>query len=275
MNFQDFENKIIDSLKIGAEEPEINAVGVKFFPKGADIPKEKDSNTEDISTPWCGAVKLASDGEFIVITKKNIGCPAAAIALGLVDENDNEPLEGDRKYTSRMKDTASPKDFTDGYVYACKATGRMEFALFGQEDSGRYKTLEASLKAVSAMAGIGKESMDAVAAFPSGSTEYEPDVVVMGVTPKQAMRMLQGYAFTNGERIEFNTIGIRGVCADVTAYPFLEQKMNVSFFCLGARALSGWEGDRLALGMPYHDFKIMAAGIAESRNGFPYKLFPS
>ncbi|XOF34161.1 MAG: DUF169 domain-containing protein [Candidatus Electrothrix sp. YB6] len=274
MSFQDLENKVIFSLKNGTEKPAIKAVGVKFFPKGSDIPKEKDSNAEDISTPWCGAVKLASDGDFIVITKKNIGCPAAAIALGLVDPDDPEPLEGSRKYTSLMKDAASPKDFTDGYVYACRASGHMEFALFGQEDCGRYKTLGASLKAVSGMTGIGKEAMDAVAAFPSSCTDYEPDVVVMGVTPKQAMRMVQGYAFMNGERVEFNTIGIRGVCADVTAYPFLEQKMNASFFCLGARALGGWEEDRLALGMPYHDFKIMAEGIDESQNGFPYKLFP-
>ncbi len=274
MNFQDMENKIIASLKTGTKESEINVVGVKFFPKGTDIPKEKDSDMEEISTPWCGAVKLASEGEFIVITKKNIGCPAAAIALGLTDKNDPEPLEGNRKYTSLMKDIASPKNFTDGHVYACKASGRMEFALFGEEDCGRYKTMDASLKAVSEMAGIGKETMDAVAAFPSSCTDYEPDVVVMGITPKQAMRMVQGYAFMNGERIEFNTIGIRGVCADVTAYPFLEQKMNASFFCLGARALGGWEGNLLALGMPYHDFKIMAEGVDESQSGFPYKLFP-
>ncbi len=272
--FQDLENKIISSLKTDKEEPAIKIAGVKFFPKGADIPKEKDADMEEISTPWCGAVKLASEGESVVITRNNIGCPAAAIALGLVDENDPEPLEGNRKYTSLMEDAASPKDFTDGHVYACKASGRMDFALFGQEDCGRYKTLGASVKAVSGMSGIGKEVMDAIVAFPSDCTDYTPDVVVMGLTPKQAMRMVQGYAFVNGERVEFNTIGIRGVCADVTAYPFLEQKMNASFFCLGARALSGWEENRLALGMPYHDFELMAEGVAESSSGFPYKIFP-
>lgn len=274
MNFQDLENKIIASLETDKDEPAIKAVGVKFLPKGTDIPKEKDSDLQEISTPWCGAVKLAAEGEQIVITKENIGCPAAAIALGLVDENEPEPLEGNRKYTSLMKNAASPKDFTDGYVYACKASGRTEFALFGENDCGRYQTLGASVKAVSGMSGIGKEVMGAVVAFPSSYTDYTPDVVVMGVTPKQAMRLVQGYAFINGERVEFNTIGIRGVCADVTAYPFLKQKMNASFYCLGARALGGWEGNRLALGMPYHDFKIMAEGVSESQNGFPYKIFP-
>ena len=274
MTFYDLEKKIVSSLQTDKEEPEVKVAGVKFFSKGVEIPKEKDRELEKISTPWCGAVKLASEGETVVITKKNIGCPAAAIALGLVDENDTEPLEGNRKYTSLMKKAAVPKDFTDGYVYACKASRHMDFSLFGKNDSGRYKTLGASLKAVAGMSGIGKEVMGAVAAFPSTCTDYIPDVVVMGVTPKQAMRLVQGYAFLNGERMEFNTIGIRGVCADVTAYPFLEQKMNASFFCLGARALSGWEENRLALGMPYHNFQIMAEGVVESQEGFPYKAFP-
>jgi hypothetical protein len=37
--------------------------------------------------------------EAVVITKDNVGCPAACIALGLVDQYQSEPLSGKRKYT--------------------------------------------------------------------------------------------------------------------------------------------------------------------------------
>ncbi len=273
MQFKEASNVFIDSFVKGDKKPSVAVVGVKFFRKGADHPVE-DALLSDAGIPWCGAVKLAAEGETVVVTKQNIGCPAAAIALGLVDQDSPEPLAGSRTYTSLMETAASPKDFTNGYVYACKDSDNMEFALFGGEDCGRYNTLGASLNAVSGMAGIGKETMAAVVAFPYGDTQYTPDVVILGLTPKQALRAIQGYAFETGDRVELNTIGIRGVCADVTAYPFLKQKINGSFFCLGARALGGWKGDQLSLGMPYHEFIKMAEGMDASRTGFPYHLYP-
>jgi uncharacterized protein (DUF169 family) len=272
MCFQEMTEKFLESFGVDDLVPSVVPVGVKFFPQGTSYPRE-DELIADASIPWCGAIKLASEGEVVVVTKKNIGCPAAAITLGLIDKDEKQPLEGDRKYTSLMEHPAAPADFTNGYVYACKDSGRMEFSLFGKDDSGRYKTLGASLNAISGMKMV-ENRMDAIIAFPYNSAEYTPDVVILGLTPKQALRAIQGYAFESGERIEFNTIGIRGVCADVTAYPFLEQKLNASLFCLGARALSGWDGNRLSFGMPYHVFKKMAEGMAESKTGFPYRIYP-
>jgi uncharacterized protein (DUF169 family) len=272
MGFKDVAERFIESFGVDSLKPPVVPVGVKFFPKGTPFPEE-DPTVADATIPWCGAVKLASEGETVIVTKKNIGCPAAAITLGLVHKDDKNPLEGSRKYTSLMEHPASPADFTDGYVYACKDTGHMEFSLFGKDDCGRYKTLGASLNALSGMVVV-EHDMDAIVAFPYHSEQYTPDVVIIGVTPKQALRAIQGYAFELGERIELNTIGIRGVCADVTAYPFLKQKLNGSFFCLGARALSGWEGNRLSFGMPYYLFERMTEGMAESKAGFPYKLYP-
>jgi hypothetical protein len=66
----------------------------------------------------------------------------------LVDPYQNEPLSGKREYTDLMEVPASPADFTNGLVYACKDSGNMQFPLFGGDDSGRYETLEAALRAV-------------------------------------------------------------------------------------------------------------------------------
>jgi uncharacterized protein (DUF169 family) len=111
-------------------------------------------------------------------------------------------------------------------------------------------------------------------AYPADMLAITPDVVIIAVTPKQALLAIQGYNFRAGNRFVMSTIGIRGVCADLTALPFLEQKLNGSFFCLGARAVGGWGGDLLGLGMPFFIFQTMVIGMEKSAKGFPYRAYP-
>ena len=259
----------------GEQDPVMRPIGVKLIPKGKDIPQGTKPPGEYQGIPWCEAVKIAATkDEAVVINRDNIGCPAAAIALGLVDEYEKEPLGGRRKYTDMMKETASPADFTKGFVYACKESNNMQFALFGKEDTGRYETLGVALKAVAGMTAIQPAIMDAAVAYPADKLDMAPDVVILAVKPKQALLAIQGYNFLTGSRFEMSTIGIRAVCADLTALPFLEQRLNGSFFCLGARALGRWEGDLLGLGMPFLIFQTMVTGMEKSAHGFPYKAYP-
>ena len=261
----------------GEEEQKklVRPVGVKLIPKGKEVPKGTRTAEEYQGIPWCEAVRIAATkGEVVVINKENVGCPAAAIALGLVDQYQKEPLSGKRKYTDLMTEPAAPADFTKGLVYACKDSGNMQFALFGSDDTGRYETLGAAQKAVSGMKAVQPDIMDAVVAYPAEKLDIAPDVVILGLKPKQALLAIEGYNFRSGNRFEMSTIGIRGVCADLTALPFREQKLNGSFFCLGARALGGWSGNLLGLGMPFLIFQQMVTGMEKSANGFPYKIYP-
>ncbi len=271
MSFKDASTRFMDVF--GEHEWEVRPVGVKLIAKGKRVPEG--AKAAEQGMPWCEAVRTAAtNGEAVVITKDNVGCPAAAIALGLVDQYQNEPLKGKRKYTDLMEEPASPADFTNGLVYACKDSGNMQFALFGSDDTGRYETLGAALRAVSGMTAIQPANMDAAVAYSADKLAITPDVVILAVTPKQALLAIQGYNFRAGNRFEMSTIGIRGVCADLTALPFLEQKLNGSFFCLGARAVGGWDGNLLGLGMPFLIFQTMVMGMEKSSPGFPYKAYP-
>jgi len=271
MSFKDASTRYMDVF--GEQEWEVRPVGVKLIAKGKGVPEG--AKAAEHGMPWCEAVRTAAtNGEAVVITKENVGCPAAAIALGLVDQYQNAPLKGKRKYTDLMEEQASPADFTNGLVYACKDSGNMQFALFGSDDTGRYETLGAALRAVSEMTAIQPANMDAAVAYPADKLATTPDVVILAVTPKQALLVIQGYNFRAGNRFEMSTIGIRGVCADLTALPFLEQKLNGSFFCLGARAVGGWDGNLLGLGMPFSIFQTMVMGMEKSSPGFPYKAYP-
>jgi len=273
MTFEEASKRFMDIF----DEPGsiVQPVGVKLILKGREIPEGTKTPEEYQGVPWCEAVRIAAmDGEVVVINKENVGCPASAIALGLVDQDQEEPLSGTRKYTDMMETTASPADFTNGLVYGCKASDNMQFALFGEGDTGRYETLGAALNAVSGMTSIQPDIMDAAVAYPAGKLDIAPDVVILGLLPKQALRAIQGYNFLTGNRFLMSTIGIRAVCADLTAIPYLEQSLNGSLFCLGARAVGGWEGDLLGLGMPLSAFERMVTGMERSAGGFPYKAYP-
>jgi uncharacterized protein (DUF169 family) len=272
MTFEEASKRFMDIF----DEPGsiVQPVGVKLILKGHEIPKGTRTPEEYQGVPWCEAVRIAAmGGEVVVINKENVGCPAAAIALGLVDQYQEEPLYDTRKYTDMMQTAASPADFTNGLVYGCKASDNMQFALFGEGDTGRYETLGAALNAVGGMTSIQPAIMEAAVAYPAGKLDIAPDVVILGLLPKQVLLAIQGYNFLTGNRFLMSTIGIRAVCADLTALPFLKQELNGSFFCLGARAVGGWEGNLLGLGMPLSVFERMVTGMERSAGGFPYKAY--
>ncbi len=148
---------------MGVEDLEIPMTAVKFYKKEDKIPEAIKENQPTISLTSCQAAKQASLGDAALLTYDNIGCVAAAITFGLVDKDQTEPLGDSKVYTDIMRDQSglgddfkppSPKDFTDGNVYACKDSGRMDFALFGNEDTGRFKDVETAKKAMKDMMGI-------------------------------------------------------------------------------------------------------------------------
>jgi uncharacterized protein (DUF169 family) len=71
--------------------------------------------------------------------------------------------------------------------------------------------------------------LDAAVAYPAEKLNIAPDVVILAVKPKQALIVIQGYNYLIGNRFEMSTIGIRAVCADMTAFPFLKQKLNKAY----------------------------------------------
>ena len=76
MRFAKLGQRFQSAFDVERLTPAIVPVGVKFIAKGQQIPR--DFEGDDIPTPWCGAVKLASEGSSVMITQENIGCPAGA-----------------------------------------------------------------------------------------------------------------------------------------------------------------------------------------------------
>ncbi len=154
-------SRLINAM--GVEDLEIPMTAVKFYKKEDEIPELVKENQPTISLTSCQAAKQAGLGDAALLTYDNIGCVAAAITFGIVDKDQTEPLGDSKVYTDIMRDQSglgddfkppSPKDFTEGNVYACKDSGHMDFALFGNEDTGRFKDVETAKKAMKDMMAI-------------------------------------------------------------------------------------------------------------------------
>lgn len=270
---------------MGVENYEIPMTAVKFFKKEDEIPELVQMNKPSISLTSCQATKQASLGDAALLTYDNIGCVAAAITFGLVDQNQAEPLGESRVYTDIMRNQSglgedfhppSPKDFTSGTVYACKAADRMDFALFGKDDVGRFKDEETAKKAIADMVAIQPPTMKGVFFYSIDFDDLDliPDVVVLNVRSAELSRLIQAYQFNTGKRVTASMGGLRVVNSDLIVRPYLTQEINIAPYCLGARLIAEFEVDRLGMGMPFHLFEETVKGMEDSKTGFPFHLYP-
>jgi len=277
-------NKMIKAMNVKGLEIPIAAV--KFFRKEDVIPDEVlEYNPEDITISSCQANKQAHLGDAILLTRDNIGCIAAAISFGLVDQNDDKPLMGGRVYTDIMKKQSklddnfmppSPKDFTEGIVYACRESKRTDFCLFGTDDSGRFRNREIAKKAIQDMMAIQPPVMKGVFFFSKEFDEIDliPDVITLNIRPIELTRIVQAYQYNTGKRVTGNMGAVRVVNSDLITRPYLTQKINFSSYCIGARLIAEYEPDRMGIGMPFSIFKEIVQGMEDSRTGYPFHLYP-
>jgi len=272
---------------MGVEDLKIPAAYAKLYRQEEELPEclAQYYPTQETVTS-CQAVRHASQGHPVLLSLDNIGCIAAAISLGLVDQYRDTPLERpSRIYTSLMQQQSglaknfnppSPQDFTSGLVYACRQAQKPEYCLFGPEDSGRFKDVDTARIAVERMAAIQPPAMKNIFFFSNNFEDaaLKPDVVVLNVRPVELTKIIQSYQFMTGKRICASMGALRVICSDLLAWPYLNQEINVSTYCLGARLLAGFEGDRLGIGIPYQKFDLVVSGMERSKKGYPFHRYP-
>ncbi|OPY11752.1 MAG: hypothetical protein A4E66_01301 [Syntrophus sp. PtaB.Bin001] len=280
---EDLYMRMLKALEI--EGLDIPIAAIRFFRRDDWIPEilmgERPGN---LTLTCCQAVRQAELGDSVLLMERNMGCVAAAISLGLVDRYQDEPLSGARVYTEIMREQSgagsdfippTPKDFTDGLVYACTSVGRLDFCLFGKKDSGRFRDVSTARRAVAEMAAIQPPIMKGIYFYHprSGTLDLTPDIVLLSLRPVELTRLLQGLQFLTGKRISGSMGGLRSVCSDLIARAYLEEEACISSYCLGSRLIARVDANRMGMGMPYAVFKEVVKGLEASRTGYPFSLY--
>lgn len=277
-------DQIIDAMNVKGLS--IPTTCVKIYKAGDKIPQEVlDCEPTGLTLTSCQSARQASFGDSVLLTSDTIGCVAAAISFGLVDENKDKPMGDSLVYTDIMKEQSglgeefkppTPKDFTDGVVYACAAAKRPDLALFGEDDTGRFETVDAARNAISDMTAIQPADTQAVFLYSLDFDDIDitPDVVIMAARPVELTRIIQAYQFKTGKRVNASMGGLRVVNSDLIVRPYLSGEMNVSTACLGARLIAKWDADRMGVGIPWAHFKDISDGMVSSMGGFPFQAYP-
>ncbi|WFN35616.1 DUF169 domain-containing protein [Methanogenium sp. S4BF] len=114
---------------------------------------------------------------------------------------------------------------------------------------GNFKTAEGALDTVSA---IPKSTENHYASLysPLETAEFEPDVVVIVATPRQALRLSQAYIHEKGGRISSDYSGIQSLCADAVVAVRERGVPNMTLGCNGSRKFSGIAEEEVILGIP-------------------------
>ncbi|HMK48124.1 MAG TPA: DUF169 domain-containing protein [Methanocella sp.] len=123
------------------------------------------------------------------------------------------------------------------------ASGDMYYKL------GNFKTAEGALETVTAMP-KSTENYYASIYAPLEAGGFEPDVVVVVVNPKQALRITQAYLHATGGRVSSDYSGIQSICADAVIAVKERNVPNMTFGCNGSRKNSGIADDEVIIGIP-------------------------
>jgi len=123
------------------------------------------------------------------------------------------------------------------------ATGSMYYNL------GNFETAEGALETVNAVPKLSEEYYASIYS-PLESAEFEPDVIVVVLTPKQALRVSQAYLRKTGGRVSSDYSGIQSLCADTVVAVKERGVPNMTLGCSGSRKYAKIAEEEVIMGIP-------------------------
>lgn len=87
------------------------------------------------------------------------------------------------------------------------------------------------------------------------------DLVFVVCNTRQAMRIMQGYAYYYGAPKNISFIGNQAMCGDIISKPFYNNDINITLFCKGARKYGAFGEDEIGISMPREMFYNVAHGV--------------
>jgi uncharacterized protein (DUF169 family) len=103
-----------------------------------------------------------------------------------------------------------------------------------------------------------------VLVFPLEDADFTPDLVLAVLTPKKAMDLVTAFKFVTKKGMTLFSSGERAVCGEVTALPYMEKRINITFLCDGARLFSNYRDSEIVYGAPFELFENMITSLKES-----------
>jgi uncharacterized protein (DUF169 family) len=101
----------------------------------------------------------------------------------------------------------------------------------------------------------------AVAAAPMYRLNFVPDLVVMYGNTAQVMRVVQGYLYEKGGRVNFSTGGEWSLCSDAIAQSYISRDISLGLPCFGDRKTGLAQEDEVTVAFPYFMYEKILEGM--------------
>lgn len=205
-----------------------------------------------------------------------LGLKGTPVAVKLVETMENMP-EGYEKMEEKKRHCEFVQDArlrgSTGYAtseeHLCKggagvmglgelpemvANGGMYYKL------GNFKTPKGAQDTVEAIPQTEKNYYASIYASLE-SANFEPDVVLLIITPKQALRVSQAYLNAKGGRISSDYSGIQSLCADAVAAVKERGIPNMTLGCNGSRKFAKVADEEVIIGIPPQNLADMVEAL--------------
>ena len=137
-----------------------------------------------------------------------------------------------------------------------------------------FKDEQAALNMIETTPKFERGKYEAIVVAPLHKIPLRPDVVVVYANAAQILRIVNGYLYNKGGRIEFSASGDAGLCADTVVMPMLTGQPHVAIPCNGGRILSLPNVTDLACGIPYMLLNEVIEGIEFTARNVPITYPP-
>lgn len=205
--------------------PKTCPFGVKFYDNTSERPQGTMRSRHPMNTCQITSI-VRYYGRPMYFTAEDMACIVGGVTLGLVEEPEN--MRNGTIAKMLRADLESAKEFTTKVF---------------KIPYGRFK---------------------AVAVAPLAQLTFEPDLCVMYGNTAQVMRVIQGYLYKKGGRVNFSTGGEWSLCADVIAQAYTSQDIAVAIPCFGDRKTALAQEDEVTVAFPYRLYEEILDGMKKT-----------
>lgn len=202
-----------------------DVIGLRSEPVGILYAKKPLSGGESPSVAVCEAMKRASEGAIINLSKENSKCPGGTYYLGL-----GERVSGVEEFLVDVE-----------HIFSSHPIARAHFT-----------------HAITPPTGLAPY----VCFAPVTSMPEKPDLVLIVCNPMQASRILGLLAYDGAPGLKLSAFG--AACQTAITNPLMNGNVDVSFIDISARRRAGFSDDELVVSLPYREFMRAILNIEHS-----------
>jgi len=137
-----------------------------------------------------------------------------------------------------------------------------------------FSSKEAARRMIEGMPKFEKGKYQGMLVGPLDRIPVDPDVVVVYGNVAQMLRIINGFVFDTGDRLEFSTSGDAGLCSDTVVIPKMTQKPHLAIPCNGGRLMSLPNQTEMACGIPLGEIEHILEGIKFTGKNVPV-MYPT